>query len=126
MLFNALHREGNNLAMASGRMAAEAVIEALKRGDLSRRGLAGYGERLAESYVSKDMRKYRRFGRFLYRHKEIFDELPALASMAAREILTVDGVPKKQKQRLIWREIRRKMGIWRLLRLFWRSWRAVK
>ncbi|MDP2744054.1 MAG: FAD-dependent oxidoreductase, partial [Dehalococcoidia bacterium] len=29
MLFNALHREGNNLAMASGKMAAEAIIEAM-------------------------------------------------------------------------------------------------
>ncbi len=72
------------------------------------------------------MKKYRRFGRFLYTHKEIFNELPALASMAAREMLTVDGTPKKQKQRLIWREFRRKMGIWRLLRLAWRGWRAVK
>ncbi len=126
MLFNALHREGNNLAMASGKMAAEAAIEALERGDASKRGLSGYGERLAKSYVIKDLRKYRRFGRFLYHHKELFNELPALASMVARKMLTVDGVPKKRKQRLIWREIRRKMGIWRLLRLFWQAWRAVK
>jgi electron transfer flavoprotein-quinone oxidoreductase len=126
MLFNALHREGNNLAMASGRMAAEAAIAALKRGDFSAKGLAGYGERLAASFVMKDMRKYRRFGRFLYRHKEVFNELPALASGAAREMLTVDGTPKKRKQHLIWREFRRKMGTWRLVRLAWRGWRSVK
>jgi electron transfer flavoprotein-quinone oxidoreductase len=126
MLFNALHREGNNLAMASGRMAAEAAIEALGRGDVSRRGLASYGERLAASYVLKDMKKYQRLGRFLHRHKEIFNGLPALASLAAREMLTVDGKPKKKKQNLIWREIRRKMGIWRLLRLAWQGWRSVK
>jgi electron transfer flavoprotein-quinone oxidoreductase len=126
MLFNALHREGNNLAMASGRMAAEAAMEALKCGDFSARGLTGYGERLAASYVLKDMKKYRRFGRFLYRHQEIFNQLPALASGAAREMLTVDGTPKKRKQNLIWREFRRKMGIWKLLRLAWRGWRAVK
>jgi electron transfer flavoprotein-quinone oxidoreductase len=126
MLFNALHREGNNLAMASGRLAAEAAIEAVGRGDFSRKGLAGYGERLAASYVMKDMKKYRRFGRFLHKNKEIFNELPSLALMAAREMLTVDGTPKKAKQKLIWRELRRKMGIWRLSRLFWRGWRAVK
>jgi len=126
MLFNALHREGNNLAMTSGKMAAEAAIEAIKRGDFSRKGLAGYGERLSASYVLKDMRKYRRFGRFLYGHTEIFKELPELASKAAREMLSVDGTPKKQKQQLIWREIRGKMGIWRLLRLAWRGWKSVK
>jgi electron transfer flavoprotein-quinone oxidoreductase len=126
MLFNALHREGNNLAMASGKMAAETIIEALNRGDCSRKGLAGYGERLAESFVIKDMKKYRRFGRFRYQHKEIYSQLPRLASFAAREMLTVNGVSKKQKQKLIMQEIRKETSLWRLLRLLWRGWRSVK
>ena len=113
--------------MASGKMAAETIIEALGRHDLSRRSLAGYGERLAESYVIKDMKKYRRFGKFLYQHKEIFDRLPRLASFAAREVLTVNGISKKQKQKLILQEFRRqKMPLFRLLRLLWQGWRSVK
>lgn len=126
MLYNAPHREGNNLAMASGRMAAETIIEALRRGDCSRRSLAGYGERLATSYVISDMKKYRRFGRFLHRRREIFNQLPRLASFTAREMLTVNGVSKKQKQKLILKEIRKKISIFRLLRLLWQGWRAVK
>ena len=126
MLFNALHREGNNLAMASGKMAAETIIEALNRGDCSRKGLSGYGERLAESFVIKDMKKYRRFGKFRYQHKEIYSQLPRLASFAAREMLTVNGVSKKQKQKLIMQEIRKETSLWRLLRLLWRGWRSVK
>lgn len=127
MLFNTLHREGNNLAMASGKMAAETIIEALGRGDYSRRGLAGYGERLRESYIIRDLKKYRKFGKFLYKHKELFNELPALASSAAREVLTVDGVSKKQKQKMIIQNFRRqKMSMLKLLRLFWRMWRVVK
>ncbi len=126
MMFNAMHREGSNLAMASGRMAAEAIIEAIGRGDCSRKGLANYGKRLAESYVLKDLKKYRRFGRFRYRHKEIFNEIPALASLAGREMLTVNGVSKKQKQKMIVKEVRRKMSILRIARLLWHSWRAVR
>ena len=126
MLFNALHREGNNLAMASGKMAAETIIEALNRGDCSRKGLSSYGERLSESFVIKDMKKYRRFGRFRYQHKEIYNQLPRLASFAAREMLTVNGVSKKQKQKLIIQEIRKETSLWRLLRLLWRGWRSVK
>jgi electron transfer flavoprotein-quinone oxidoreductase len=126
ILFNALHREGNNLAMASGKMAAEAIIEALSKGDCSRKGLAGYGERLAGSFVIKDMKKYRRFGRFRYQHKEIFNQLPHLASFAAREILTVNGISKKQKQKLIMQEIRKETSILKLLRLLWQGWRSVK
>jgi electron transfer flavoprotein-quinone oxidoreductase len=37
MLFNALHREGSNLAMASGKMAAETIISAIKTNDFSNR-----------------------------------------------------------------------------------------
>ena len=126
MMFNALHREGNNLAMASGKMAAEAIIEAIRQGDCSKKGLAGYGQRLAESFVIKDMKKYRRFGRFRYQHKEIYNQLPHLASFAAREMLTVNGISKKQKQKLIMKEIRKETSIFRLLRLLWQGWRSIK
>ncbi len=126
MLFNAPHREGNNLAMASGKMAAEAIIEAFGRGDFSKNSLAGYDERLTSSYVLKDLKKYRRFGRFLYQHKEIFDELPNLALSVAREMITVNGVSKKEKQKLIFKTVRQKMSIFKLLRLLWQGWRATK
>ncbi|MFQ5925087.1 MAG: FAD-dependent oxidoreductase [Dehalococcoidia bacterium] len=126
MLFNALHREGSNLAMASGKMAAETIIEAIRRDDCSRKGLAGYGERMAESYVIKDMKKYRRFGSFLYQHKEAFDRLPRLASFAGREMLTVNGVSKKQKQKLIFSNVRQEMSIFRLLRFLWQGLRSMR
>ena len=126
MLFNTLHREGSNLAMASGKMAAETIIDALGKGDVSRQGLVGYGERLASSYVIKDMKKYRKFGRFLYRHKEIFDCLPRVASLAGREMITVNGVSKKEKQKLIMKAIRKETSIFRLVRLLWQGWRSVK
>ena len=126
MLFNPLHREGNNLAMASGRMAAETIIAALRRNDGSAASLAEYGEKLTASYVVKDMKKYRKFGGFLYHNKELFNQLPAAAGQAAREMLTVDGVGKKQKQKLILKEIRHQMSIRKRLRLLWQGWRAVK
>ncbi len=126
MLFNALHREGNNLAMASGKMAAETIIAAIKHNDFSRESMAGYGKRLSESYVLRDMKKYRKFGRFLHQHGEIFDSLPRLAAFAGREMLTVNGVSKKDKQRLIMQEIRRETSLLRLARLLWQGWRSVK
>jgi electron transfer flavoprotein-quinone oxidoreductase len=126
MLFNALHREGSNMAMTSGLLAAQAIIEALKAGDTSRGGLSGYISRLQASYVLKDLRKYRGFGAFLRRHPEVFTTLPGLASSAAREMLTVNGVPKKQKQRAIWRELRKTSSLWRLLSLLWDGWRSVR
>ncbi|OPY62947.1 MAG: Electron transfer flavoprotein-ubiquinone oxidoreductase [Syntrophorhabdaceae bacterium PtaU1.Bin034] len=126
MLFNALHREGSNMAMTSGRLAAEAIIEAFERGDFTRGGLSGYIGRLQESYVMADLRKYRGFNAFRLGHHELFTTLPDLASYAAREMLTVDGTPKKQKQRTIWKRIRSELPPSRLFRLFWKGWRTVK
>ena len=126
MLFNALHREGTNLAMTSGRLAAEAIVEALERGDFSRKGLSGYRERLESSYVLQDMRKYRRFPSLFEQHKELFSILPPLASGAAREMLRVNGIPKKVKQGEIWGRIRRAYSPMRMLRLAWDAWRSVR
>ena len=126
MLFNAPHREGNNLAMVSGQLAAETVIEALKRGDTSRRNLAAYSEALRESFVMADMKKYRRFGKFLQHHPEIFSVLPGAVAEAGRELLTVNGVAKREKQKKILREFWRKLPLIKLARLLWGAWRAVK
>lgn len=126
MLFNALHREGNNLAMVSGKMAAESIIEALKSGDWTRRGLAGYARRMQESFVMKDLHKYRRFGGYRYSHKELYTEVPHWATYAAREFITVDGVPKRQKQKMVMKALRKEISILRWARLLWQGWRAIK
>jgi electron transfer flavoprotein-quinone oxidoreductase len=126
MLFNALHREGSNMAMTSGRFAAEAVMEAFKKGDFTRRGLEGYQSRLEGSYIMKDMKKYRRFGPFRLHHHELFTSLPALAAHGAREMLTVDGVPKKEKQGAIWRKIRREFSPLEMLEILWDGMRSVR
>jgi electron transfer flavoprotein-quinone oxidoreductase len=126
MLFNALHREGSNLAMTSGRFAAEAMLEALEKGDFSRSSLQGYISRLQNSYIFKDLKKYRRLGHFLETHSELFTSLPEWASQAAREILTVNGVPKKEKQKILWNQLRAKIPLMRLLRIFWNGWKSVR
>jgi electron transfer flavoprotein-quinone oxidoreductase len=126
MLFNALHREGSNLAMASGKMAAETILEALKQNDVTKSALSGYTRRMEESFVLKDMQKYKGFPGFLYDTHQLFDELPQVVQTAAREMLTVNGVSKKQKQKEIMAVIKEKVGLIKLARIAWRGWRSVK
>lgn len=125
MLFNTLHREGSNLAMLSGVLAAEAILEARKNRDYSKQSLSEYVKRLQNSFILKDLKKYRRFNTFLQEHKEIFTTLPEVFSFAAREMLTVNGVPKKEKQKIIWRNLRKNCSLAALLRLFWNAFRSV-
>jgi electron transfer flavoprotein-quinone oxidoreductase len=126
MLFNALHREGSNMAMTSGRLAAAAIMDALNKGDFSRSGLRGYVSALQGSYIMADLKKYRNFNTFRLRHSELFTTLPELGSLAAREMLTVNGVPKEKKQKIIKEKIREKLSLSRIARLLWNGWRSVK
>jgi electron transfer flavoprotein-quinone oxidoreductase len=52
--------EGVNFAIGSGRSAAAAVLDALRTGDTSAAGLAGYRARLEADFVLRDHRKLRR------------------------------------------------------------------
>jgi electron transfer flavoprotein-quinone oxidoreductase len=126
-LFNAPHREGSNLAMTSGRLAAEAIFDALQRGDFSSKGLGSYVERLQASYVIQDLFKYRRFGYFKRNCKEeLFGSLPRSLSGAAREMLRVDGVPKRIKAKKIRRLFQDKIGLRRMARILLSAWRGTR
>jgi electron transfer flavoprotein-quinone oxidoreductase len=125
ILFNTLHREGSNMAMVSGAFAAETIIEAIRKNDFSQSSLKNYETRLQNSFIFDDLKKYRRFNPFLENHTEIFTTLPNAMGFAAREMLTVDGTPKKKKQKKIWKNFRKNHSISTLLRLIWDGYRSV-
>jgi electron transfer flavoprotein-quinone oxidoreductase len=106
-LVNPLNREGANLAMLSGRLAAQAIVEAKRRGDFSIASLSRYRELLDDSVVLKDLRKIRRLTPFAHERPHLLRDYPQLASEIAREYLTVDGAAKKDKQDRIAGMIRR-------------------
>jgi electron transfer flavoprotein-quinone oxidoreductase len=94
---NPVNREGANLAMISGRLAAQAIDEAIDRDDLSAAGLSRYRELLDESVILQDMRKIRNVTDFAHDRPYLLNDLPALLSDAMRTYLTVDGTPKAEK-----------------------------
>jgi len=76
MLVNAVNWEGTNLAMTSGIIAGETVIEAKKKNDFSSRTLKKYRERLEESFVLKDLKKYRGIPEFFSSNPDFFTVYP--------------------------------------------------
>ncbi len=105
-LVNPMNREGSNLAMVSGKIAAQTIIEAKEAGDFSAMTLSRYRERLEETFVLKDLHKIRNMAGFAHARPHLFNELPELLSSAAREYLTVDSVPKSIKQKRIFKMLR--------------------
>ncbi len=125
MLVNSMHREGSNLALTSGKLAAQAVLRAREWGDYSAESLSYYDQLVRDSFIYKDLYKYRNMSRFFEHHPQFFSLYPDLLNEAAREMLTVNGTPKRNKQRAIFWDALRKRSILRMMRDFYGAWRSV-
>ncbi|PBB29283.1 FAD-dependent oxidoreductase [Mesorhizobium sp. WSM3882] len=100
-LNNAIHREGSNLAMTSGRIAGEAIIEIKGRNQpMIRKNLALYKTMLDKSFVVKDLRKYKDMPALIHTNsRNFFMTYPQLMSQAAQNFMRVDGTPKIEKEK---------------------------
>ncbi|MUT27136.1 MULTISPECIES: FAD-dependent oxidoreductase [Mesorhizobium] len=100
-LNNAIHREGSNLAMTSGRIAGEAIIEIKGREQpMSRKNLALYKTMLDKSFVVKDLMKYKDMPALIHTNsRNFFMTYPQLMSQAAQNFMRVDGTPKIEKEK---------------------------
>ena len=124
---NAMHREGSNLAMTTGRLAAETVIEAKSAGKtMTAEVLMRYREKLSQSFVMKDLSKYRDMPKVFHENNQFFTTYPMLVSKAARNMLTVDGVDKKTKERDIFKDFRKSRSLPGLVGDAFKVWRAVR
>lgn len=93
-----IHYEGTNFAMASGEAAAKAVLEARKKGDFSEKSLACYQRLLNESFVMKDLKRYRKLNRFAEAYPEFFDGYFDAITQMAVDYFTVKEMPKRQQE----------------------------
>lgn len=100
MFVNNLHMEGTNLAMLSGKFAAETAIFALDKGDFSASTLSLYYKKLKESVIIKDLTTHKNTVPFLKKNINIITELYPELACEFFDLLTVaDGIPKCSKYR---------------------------
>lgn len=102
---NPLNREGVNLAMLSGKLAAQAIIEGIARDNLSAASLSRYRELLEKSIVLKDLYSIRNVTDFAHARPHALRDYPRLAAGIAQDYLTVDGTPKREKYRKIFNRV---------------------
>jgi len=124
---NAVHREGSNLAMTTGRMAAETLLELFAEGKpASASNLARYQARLDESFVMKDLKKYRKIPAMLDRQRQFVADYPGLFNQAAFNFFSVDGRDKETKEKEIFTAFRERRSLFGLLGDAFRLWRATR
>ncbi|MCP3392412.1 FAD-dependent oxidoreductase [Bradyrhizobium sp. CCGB12] len=101
-LNNAIHREGSNLALTSGRIAAEAIVHVNSRRDpMTGTNLSLYKKMLDNSFVMKDLKKYKDLPKLMHTNSEnFFLTYPQLVSRAMQNFVRVDGTPKIEKERV--------------------------
>jgi electron transfer flavoprotein-quinone oxidoreductase len=94
--------------MTTGRVAAETIVWLRRRREpATRASLAEYERRLADTFVMKDLRKYRGIPDLLHRNKQnFFGVYPRLISQAMHTWFRVDGVDKRAKELEIFRSFR--------------------
>jgi len=127
MFVNSVHREGSNLAMTSGRLAAETAAELRAEGKaFTAANLARYRTKLDESFVMKDLKKYRDMPEVFEKNTHFFTQYPELINRAAHTMLLVDGVDKKSKEREIRKHFVAKRSRIGLLGDVVKLWRAFQ
>lgn len=124
---NAVHREGSNLAMTTGRLAAETVIAAKAAGNGFRTdALKPYKKALDDSFVMKDLHKYRDMPTVLHKNPQFFTSYPDMVAQAARTMITVDGIDKKTKEREIFANFRKTRKLTGLVGDAYKLWKAIR
>lgn len=101
--------------------AADAVNVALRDENMDRVGKL-YERQIKNSWLRKDLKRYKNMPKFLATHPRIFNEYPAFVNHLMRDIFTVNGdgaVPMMKK-------IRRRIGDIGLFTLIRDAWKGVR
>lgn len=125
-LVNAIHREGSNLAMTSGRLAAETILKAMEIGDFSEETLQQYRIQLMAGFVGQDMAKYKDSTQHFEKFPQYFSEYIPMVNRAMSQMFTVDGTSKWDKQKKVMSEIGTFKDRFRIARDMYRAWKVMK
>jgi electron transfer flavoprotein-quinone oxidoreductase len=117
-MVNPAFREGSNLAMTSGMLAAKTVVEAKEKGDYTEAQLSSYVDKLKASYVWPDLEEVKDLEDHIESREDFLKFYPQLACELAHLRFSADGVPKKDH---FWKAVSlvKKRGLLRMARDLW-------
>lgn len=117
-MVNPAFREGSNLAMTSGMLAGETVVEAKQRGDFGKESLSAYVDKLEASYVMPDLEEVKDLEDHVEDSEGFLEFYPKLACELAHMRFSADGQPKREHFKKAIELVRRR-GLLRVARDLW-------
>ena len=119
-----LYLEGMNFAIASGAAAGETAAKASASGRVDASALRAYQRRLDQSFVLRDLRRFRRAPSFVMSER-LQNVYPGVMTALAEQALASRGQPRSKLVALARAELRRAgVPAWRAVRDMWRGGRA--
>ncbi len=103
--------QGANFAMASGELAARAVLEAREAGEFSAAALSRYRDLLADSFVFKQLEHHRDWPGFVERNPHVFASWPAALTALLEAALRQDGPEPERREADLWDLFQRRVGV---------------
>ncbi|MDD4343039.1 MAG: FAD-dependent oxidoreductase [Eubacteriales bacterium] len=124
-MVNGLHREGSNMAMISGKIAGETVIAAASKGNFSEETLSSYQKKLEDTFIIKDLKKYKKSSEYFDHNPELFALYPELVSDAMYTFFNVDGTSKKDVQKKMMKDAFKKRPVMSMAKDVYNFWRVL-
>lgn len=115
---------GMDLAIASGRFAAEAACDAIDAGDVSKGGLASYRAKMEGSFVIEDLKTFSAWPATMENWERMFTEYPKMAGEVLDSLFVVDGAPAVPLRKRI-TPIVKQRGLLMLAGELRRAWKAL-
>ncbi len=112
---------GMDFALASGAIAAEAVLEARARKDFSASSLSGYEKKLKETFVLQELEQLKNMPAFM-QDPRLFTFYPREATAVMEDLFTVGPEAQGRLGKRAWGWLKR-IGLWRMFRDGWKMLR---
>jgi electron transfer flavoprotein-quinone oxidoreductase len=110
---------GMDLALASGAMAAQAILDARADGDFSAKSLARYESALRDSFVLQDLRTFESMQEFL-ENPRLYELYPEAVSSLFEKLFWIGDGPKRSFWKTVMGELKRLPKV-AVLRDLWKA-----
>jgi electron transfer flavoprotein-quinone oxidoreductase len=97
---------GMDFALASGQMAADALIAAREKGDMSAAGLSSYEQEIRSSFIWSYLEAFRQMPGLL-ENKDLYTRFPAELCGFMRELVELNNEQPKKISSKVWQLLRR-------------------